>query len=99
MPWTDFRLATLTICLAAASPGNAAATKPDLSSLSLSCQGAYKAMTACLQKTLDAGAPESIRAPWEKQIADSVQMWRAMRGQPGVEQSCREIAAKPDCAD
>ncbi len=84
-------------CLVAAAPASAGEAEPDLSGVSLSCQQAYKAMKACLGKTLGAGAPESIRTPWEKQIADSVQMWRAMRGRPEVEKSCKEIAAKPDC--
>ena len=54
-------------------------------------------MKMCLKNTLDAGAPDSIRAPWEKQMADSLQMWHAMRGKPEVEKSCKEIAEKRDC--
>lgn len=82
-----------------AAPAPAADAKPDLSGISLDCQAAEKAMRACLQKTLAAGAPDSIRGSWEKQISDSVQMWRHFRGQEGVEKSCKEIAAKKDCEE
>ena len=54
-------------------------------------------MRACLDKTLAAGAPESIRAPWEKQLDDTLTSWQALKGQPAVQQICRDIAAKPDC--
>lgn len=81
------------------SPGSAEAGEPDLSGVSIPCQAAYKTMRACMLKTLAAGAPESIRPQWEKQLNDSVQMWRSFRGRPEVENNCKEIAAQPDCDD
>ncbi len=92
-------LAALVVGLTALSPAVAKDAEPDLSGVSPSCQQAYRSMRMCLDKTLAAGAPDSIRAPWEKQIADSVQMWRAMRGKPEVEKSCKAIAEKPDCEE
>ncbi|MDB5686144.1 MAG: hypothetical protein JWR77_733 [Rhizorhabdus sp.] len=81
------------------APIFAAPPQPDMSGISPICQKAYGAMRACLQKTLDAGAPASIIPPWEKQLSDTLRMWRAMKGQPGVEDSCKHIAEKPDCGD
>ncbi|WP_164857117.1 hypothetical protein [Sphingomonas crocodyli] len=83
--------------LIATAPALAADPTPDLAGLSPACQGAAKAMRACLQQTIDAGAPDTIRAPWEKQIADSVKMWRAAKDKPETDQSCKDITAKYDC--
>lgn len=82
------------VLISSASAGDA---DPALAGVSLPYQQPYRSMKVCLQKTIDAGAPESIRPQWEKQIADSVKMFRAMRGQPGVEETCKQIAANPDC--
>lgn len=90
-------LAAMGAYIVVASPCIAKDRQPDLSGLSIPCQEAYKAMKACLRKTMASGAPASIQPQWNQQIADSVQMWRALRGQPEVEKSCKEIAAKPDC--
>ena len=95
---TDLALIA-SLAIAGPLPAATADTSPIPPGLSTDCQSAYRAMKACLRKTLDAGAPESVRLPWEKQIADSVRMWRAMRGNAGIEQSCREITAKSDCSE
>ena len=87
------------IAYAVAIPCRAGDGQSAPSGLSVACQDAHKAMKACMLKTIAAGAPESIRSQWERQIADSVKMWRALRGRPEVEKMCKDIAAKPDCED
>lgn len=73
--------------------------KAKLVGLPLECQKAYASMRACLDKTLAAGAPASIRAPWERQLDDTLTSWQALKGQPGLIRTCREIAANPECSD
>jgi|GEM_PF-2500459 len=85
------------------APGRATpvpdSARQKLAGLPVDCQKAYASMRACLDKTLAAGAPDSIRPPWEKQLDDTLTSWQAMKGQPGVLQLCRDIAAKPDCEE
>jgi len=73
--------------------------KKKLVGLPPDCQKAYAAMRACLEKTIAAGAPESIRPQWERQLDDTLDSWQALKGQPGLVQVCREIAANPDCSE
>jgi hypothetical protein len=75
------------------------AARQKLVGLPPDCQKAYASMRACLEKTIAAGAPESIRPQWERQLDDTLTSWQALKGQPGLQQMCREIAANPDCAD
>ncbi len=62
------------------------------------CQKAYAAMRACLDKTMAAGAPASLRPQWERQLDDTLTSWQALKGTPGLVQVCRDIAANPDCS-
>jgi len=102
---TRFRLALLTCgLLLTAAPAGADAPIPEtarkkLVGLPPDCQKAYGAMRACLEKTIAAGAPETIRPQWEQQLDDTLTSWQALKGNPGLVQVCREIAAKPDCED
>jgi hypothetical protein len=75
------------------------AARAKLVGLPLDCQKAYASMRACLDKTLAAGAPASIRPQWERQLDDTLTSWQALKGQPGLLEMCRQIAAKPDCGD
>jgi hypothetical protein len=75
------------------------AARKKLVGLPLDCQKAYAKMQACMEKTLAAGAPASLRPQWERQLDDALTSWQALRGQPAVLELCREIAADPECAD
>lgn len=75
------------------------AARAKLVGLPVDCQKAYAVMRACMEKTMAAGAPASLRPQWERQLDDTLTSWQALKGQPGLQQVCREIAANPDCAD
>ena len=103
-----FRLALLTgglfLTAASATADGPPATIPEaarkkLAGLPLDCQAAYANMRACMEKTIAAGAPASVRAQWERQLDDTLTSWQALKGQPGLLQLCREIAANPECAE
>ena len=76
-----------------------AAARQKLVGLPLDCQKAYASMRACLEKTIAAGAPDSLRPQWERQLDDTLTSWQALKGQPALQQLCREIAANPDCSE
>ena len=75
------------------------AARKKLVGLPLDCQKAYASMRACMEKTVAAGAPDSVRPEWERQLDDVLTSWQLLKGQPAIQQLCREIAAKPDCSE
>lgn len=75
------------------------AARTKLVGLPLDCQKAYASMRACMEKTMAAGAPASLRPEWERQLDDTLTSWQALKGQPALQQLCREIAANPDCSE
>lgn len=75
------------------------AARQKLVGLPLDCQKAYANMRACMEKTMAAAAPASLRPQWERQLDDTLISWQALKGQPALLQLCRDIAADPECSD